>query len=157
SLMEKLRGEFAFALFDAKKKRLILVRDRFGIRPLFYRVQGSRISFASEMKAFLAQPDFKAEVDPKAAFHQLMQVMPPGMSLCKGVHALLPGHALIIDAKAGKLSIADKAYWDMIYPYEKERRRLEDPEDAVALVRKTLVEAVELRQQADVPVGCYLS
>ena len=98
--VQHLRGEFAFAIFDEEKDRLILVRDRFGIRPLFYHAGDNGFFWGSELKAMFAHPAVPRSVCPKAQLHQMMQVMVPGMTLYEGIHAVKPGHMLIVTATA---------------------------------------------------------
>ena len=151
-----LRGEFAFALYDANKDRLILVRDRFGIKPMFYHVNGPSIYYGSEVKALLAHPEVPKAFDKKAALHQLMHTMAPGTSAFKDIQALRPGHMLIVEKKGDSFDIRDVKYWDMDFPEDRDRE-VKDPEYYIQLVKDKLTEAVQHRLEADVPVGCYLS
>jgi len=154
--VEHLRGEFAFCLFDEKKQQMILVRDRFGIRPLFYHVGEKGLFWGSEMKAMLAHPDVPRTVCPKAQLHQMMQVMVPGMTLFEDIHALKPGHMLIVTRTGEGFEIEDRRYWDAEFPLEGEHDDLPDAEH-IENVRKALVESITFRLEADVPVACYLS
>lgn len=154
--VEHLRGEFAFAIFDEKNERLILVRDRFGIRPLFYHVGDEGVFWASEMKAMLAHPAVPRETCPKAQLHQLMQVMVPGMTLYKGIHALKPGHMLIVSRKGEGFEVEERRYWDAEFPLDGQHDELPD-EQHIENVREALVESIAFRLEADVPVACYLS
>ncbi len=154
--MEHLRGEFAFVIFDEKKQRMILVRDRFGIRPLFYHVGDKGLFWGSEMKAMLAHPDVPRDVCPKAQLHQMMQVMVPGMTLFEGIHALKPGHMLVVQKTDEGFDVEEKRYWDAEFPLDGEHDDLPD-EEHIENVRQALVESVALRLEADVPVACYLS
>ena len=81
-----LRGEFGFSLFDAEKQRLLLARDRFGIKPLFYHIDGPNIFWGSEAKALLAHSDIPQKMSATAALHQLMHTMIPGQSAFEGIH-----------------------------------------------------------------------
>ncbi|MCF3649010.1 asparagine synthase (glutamine-hydrolyzing) [Synoicihabitans lomoniglobus] len=159
SFTEHLRGEFAFALYDKTKDELILIRDRFGVRPLFYWVSGdgSTLVYGSEVKAVIAHPDVEARLDPKAALHQLMQTIAPGMSAFAGVHSLAPGHLLRIRKRDGRLDVSTHRYWDFDFPHEEERPQEFDEQEHVERVREELIRAIVLRLEADVPVGCYLS
>ncbi len=154
--MEHLRGEFAFAIFDEQRQRMILVRDRFGIRPLFYHVSDKGFFWGSEMKAMLAHPDVPRTMCPKAQLHQLMQVMVPGMTLFEGIHALKPGHMLIVQKMDDGFELEERRYWDAEFPLDGEHDELPD-EEHIENVRQALVESVALRLEADVPVACYLS
>ena len=153
-----LRGEFAFALYDTEKDELLLVRDRWGIRPLFIHVQDDHtIHWGSEVKALLAHPEIPAELDEKAALHQLMQTIAPGMSAFKNIESLSPGHLLRIRKKAGRLSIEKIKYWDVDFPEEGGHDHPDDETHHVERIREELTKAVVMRLEADVPVGCYLS
>ncbi len=156
---EHLRGEFAFALYDKTEDELILVRDRFGVRPLFYWLSpdGKTLVYGSEAKAVLAHPDVPVRLDRKAALHQLMQTIAPGMSAFENVVSLDPGHFLRIRKRDGRLDILKHRYWDFDFPREEERDLAVPEEELVARVREELVRAIVLRLEADVPVGCYLS
>lgn len=153
--MEDLRGEFAFSLYDQQEDRLILVRDRFGIKPLFYHINNGNIYWGSEVKSLLAHPKVPRQFNRQAALHQLMQTMVPGTSAFEGIHALRPGHMLIISRKGDTFDVKDHKYWDMDFPTEHQEDY--DEEEYIELVRAKLLEAVQLRLEADVPVGCYLS
>lgn len=156
---EHLRGEFAFALYDKQEDELLLVRDRFGVRPLFYWVSPdqTRIVYGSEAKSVIAHPDVPARLDPKAALHQLMQTIAPGMSAFEDVVSLSPGHFLRIRKKGGKLDISTHRFWDFDFPLEEERPEKVVEQEHVERVREELIKAIVLRLEADVPVGSYLS
>jgi asparagine synthase (glutamine-hydrolysing) len=154
--MPHLRGEFAFTLYDAKEDRLILVRDRFGIRPLFYHLGDEGFFWGSELKAMLAHPAVPREMCPKAQLHQMMQVQVPGMTLFKGIHALKPGHMLIVTRKGDGFELEEREYWDAVFPLDGEHDELSD-EEHIENVRAKLVESITFRLEADVPVACYLS
>lgn len=154
-----LRGEFAFALYDQQEDELLLVRDRFGVRPLFYWVCPERdtLVYGSEAKAVLAHPDVPVRLDRKAALHQLMQTIAPGMSAFENVHSLAPGHLLRIRKRGAQLDIQEHRYWDFEFPHEDSRPRKIDEHEHVEEIRAQLIDAIVLRLEADVPVGCYLS
>ena len=155
-----LRGEFAFALYDRTEDELLLLRDRFGVRPLFYWVSpnGKTLIYGSEVKAILAHPAVPARLDRRAALHQMMQTIAPGMSAFEGVHSLAPGHFLRIRKRGHKLDVECIRYWDFDFPEDEERKTsLLDPQEYIEQVRHELVRSIVLRLEADVPVGCYLS
>ena len=152
-----LRGEFAFALFDRDEDTLHLVRDRFGIKPLYWTEIDGGLVFGSELKVLFAHPDVKREFDSAGLYHQLMQTMVPGTTAFAGVHQIKPGHVLTVRRRDGKLEIEDRRYWDMPFPEESARGEPADEEEYIEGVRERLIEAVQLRMEADVPVGCYLS
>lgn len=155
--MKHLRGEFAFALYDAMEDTLILVRDRFGIRPLFFNITENRLVYGSEVKAVIRHPEVPARLNPQAALNQMMQVMVPGTSAFEGVNALEPGHLLIIKRRQGKLEWRKERYWDMDFPVEADRPENPDAKAHISTIREKLIESIVFRLEADVPVGCYLS
>jgi len=132
------------------------VRDRFGIRPLFWHNGPNGFFWGSEMKAMLAHPDVPREVCPKAQLHQMMQVMVPGMTLYKDIQAVLPGHMLIVTRKGDGFEVEQKRYWDAEFPLDGHHDVRSDDEHIEA-VREKLVESITFRLEADVPVACYLS
>lgn len=153
-----LRGEFAFALYDRHRDELLLVRDRFGIRPLFIHLEGDHtLHWGSEAKALLAHPDIPARLDPKAALHQLMQTIAPGMSAFGNIESLAPGHLLRVRKRDGRLVVEKIRYWDLDFPGEGGHDHPGDEAHHIQRVREELTRAVVLRLEADVPVGCYLS
>ena len=155
--VSQLRGEFAFVLYDGEDNKLILVRDRFGIKPLFYHIRDGNVYWASEVKALLANPSVPKKFSPRAVLHQLMQTMVPGTSAFEDIHALQPGHMLIIKHRNGSLDIQDRKYWDMEFPREDEHDNSREAGYFIRETRDKLMEAVQHRLEADVPVGCYLS
>ena len=152
-----LRGEFAFVLYDEKEQRLILIRDRFGIRPMFYHIANNTVYWGSEVKALFAHPDIPRKFSDKALIHQLMHTMVPGTSAYEGIQALEPGHILIITNRNGRIEVQNKKYWDVDFPREGDRDDSLSAEHFIAQTQEKLMGAVALRLEADVPVGCYLS
>lgn len=157
--VHRLRGEFAIALFDRERRELVLVRDRFGIKPLYYRLTPGACVWGSEVKAVLAHPSVEARLCPRAALHQMMQVMVPGTTAFEGVSALRPGHMLLVREAGGRLEGREVRWWDLDFPRAEEHEGADDATAArlVAEVRDRLIDAVGVRLEADVPVGCYLS
>ena len=154
--LKHLRGEFAFALYDKTDDALFLVRDRFGIKPLYWTEVNGKLIFGSELKVLFAHPDVKAEFSPEGLFHQLIQTMVPGTTAFKNIHQVKPGHVVSIKRLAKQLQITEKKYWDLNFPRQHERQPISEKE-AILKVRGGLLEAVNLRMEADVPVGAYLS
>ena len=152
-----LRGEFAFALHDREQDVVHLVRDRFGIKPLYWTEIDGGVVFGSELKVLFAHPEVTRSFDSAGLYHQLMQTMVPGSTAFAGVHQVKPGHVVSIERRDGRLQISDRRYWDMPFPQEHERGTPGDQEEYIDGVREHLIEAVQLRLEADVPVGCYLS
>ena len=154
--LTRLRGEFAFSLYDEMEDTLYLVRDRFGIKPLYWTQTEDAIIYGSEVKVVLAHPDVKPELDSEGLFHQLIQVMVPGTTAFKGIQQVEPGHMLKITRKNGEFQIETHKYWDMDFPLIGTREEHTD-DYYIEGVRRELIDAVQVRLNADVPVGCYLS
>lgn len=150
--LDKINGQFAFAIWDARKRELFLARDRVGIRPLYYTWSAGRFLFASEIKAILAV-DGKRELDLEA-LGQLFVFWTtlPGRTFFKGIAELPPGHFLLL----GEGPPEPKAYWRIPFHPPEECCTLGLAETADAL-RELLSDAVRLRLRSDVPVGAYLS
>lgn len=157
SFVEKLRGEFSTVLFDENEKRLMLIRDRFGVKPLFYHVHNGTIYWGSEIKALFAHPDIERKFSTEGVLHQLMHTMVLGTSAFKNVYAVKPGHMLIVDFSTGSIELSEREYWDLDFPKESERKENVDPQEYIQQTRENLLESIDLRLDADVPVGAYLS
>ena len=153
------RGEFAISLYDREHDRLVLIRDRFGVKPLYFTETDGAFVFGSELKVLFAHPDVPRRFSDAGLFHQLMQTIVPGSTAFEGIHQVKPGHMVIVERAHGKLKIRQEKYWDMDFPLASERpeHSEEDEEYWIEGVREQLMEAVQLRLEADVPVACYLS
>lgn len=117
-MFERLRGQFAIALWDERRKQLNLVRDRFGIAPLYWSRQGDWLLFASEIKGLLASGMVKPKADLRGLNHVFTFGAMPGPVTCfEGVQLLLPGHYLQI-TPGSEPTIHDRAYWEMDFPNE---------------------------------------
>ena len=149
--LERLRGMFAFALWDARRRRLLLAVDRLGIKPLYYAQSDDALAFASETKALLTLPWVTRRIDPRSldAYLSLLCVPAP-MSIFKDVRRLPPGHKLVAE-NGGAVSVAP--YWDMRFD---EERGVPDAEWA-SRTRETLRDAVRSHLLSDVPLGVLLS
>jgi asparagine synthase (glutamine-hydrolysing) len=160
-MFEHLKGQFAFALWDDRRRCLVLGRDRFGIAPLYWTRQGDWLLFASEIKALLASGMVPAEPDLFGIDHIFTFAALPGPITCfKGVQLLQSGHYLMVRPghKSGTTpSITERAYWKMDFPDRGEEERGENAKSLVDRFEHLLVNAVEERLRADVPVGSYLS
>ena len=156
-MLKHLRGEFAFSLYDKERDRLILVRDRFGIKPLYWTMANGNLVFGSELKVLFAHPEVTRRFSNEGLYHQLMQTIVPGTTAFEGIHQVQPGHMLIVERHHDHLSIREERYWDMDFPLQSERGEDKDERYYIEGVRDKLLESVQLRLEADVPVACYLS
>jgi asparagine synthase (glutamine-hydrolysing) len=152
--VHELNGQFAFALWDERRRRLVLVRDRVGIRPLFHaRLPDGSVLFGSEMKALLAHGALRAEIDPVAVGQvaTLWVTVPPRTSF-KGIEELGPGRMLVLEQGTR----TERRYWRHQFPaeHEYEERTLDYWRERV---REVLHDAVRLQLRSDVPVATYLS
>src|SRR6476469_764746 len=160
-MWEKLRGQFAIALWDEKRRQLQLGRDRFGIAPLFWTRQNDWLLFASEIKGLLASGIVPIRPDRRGLDHVFtFSVVPGPLTCCEGIQLLTAGHCLRISPAYGNGSgpqVEERAFWEMDFPDEGSEERGDDPKKLVDDFEKVLLQAVEERLRADVPVGAYLS
>jgi len=148
--VKRLRGMFAFALWDAREQRLVLARDRLGVKPLVYRHEPHRLIFASELKSILQAPDVPRELDATALDHYLaLQYVPHPRTIFRGIHKLPPAHYAVW--QHGQLDLT--CYWEP----EWNREEPGTEADYAERLRETLTEATRLRMIADVPLGAFLS
>jgi asparagine synthase (glutamine-hydrolysing) len=151
-LVERLRGMFAFALWDRPRGQLLLARDRLGIKPLYVYRDGEKLLFGSELKAILAHPDVARSLDVTALEDYLtFGVVPGAKSIFSRVEKLPPAHVLL--ARPGSLGGAPCRYWRL--RFEPDHRLTEG--DWVESIRAKVDETVKLHLIADVPVGAFLS
>lgn len=150
-LLPRLRGMFAFAVWDKPKGALFLARDNFGIKPMHYTLlPGGDFLFGSEIKSLLAHPDFVKEFNPKALDNYLsFQYSLPRETFFKGVYCLQPGHYLWY--KEGK--VKERRYFESVFQPD-EAMTLED---AVNEIDRVFTDSVEAHRISDVEVGCFLS
>ena len=148
-----LVGQFAIALWDCRRERLLLVRDRAGIRPLFYTKVAGRLFFASEVKSLFTQEVIPRRLDPVALgeVFTFWSTLDPH-SLFEGIESLPPGHML--DIEKGRIRCS--RYWDWEFPPDRISTQHSVEEWAEEL-RELMIESVRLRLRSDVPVGAYLS
>jgi asparagine synthase (glutamine-hydrolysing) len=148
-----LNGQFAIALWDVTRQRLVLARDRTGIRPLFYTRIGSRFLFASESKALFAISDVPRRLDVQALGEIFTYWSPLApRTVFEGVLALPPGHLMVIDERETRI----ERYWDWSFPLDGAGDSRSE-EDCADELRELLIDAVRLQLRSDVPVGAYLS
>lgn len=151
--VRRLRGMFAFTLWDDRAGELWLVRDRLGIKPLYYTVHHRRLVFASEIKALLTDPELPREIDEEALYHYLsFLVAPAPKTLFVGIRKLPPGTWLRVAIDGSQ---REQRYWD---PWDEVEPLIGTDETEISLrVLASLRESVQLRKLADVPVGIFLS
>jgi len=150
--VERLRGMFAIALWDKRRRRLLLARDRFGIKPLYYRHKDGGLSFVSELKAMLEQPGFSREIDPKAVSAYLaFNSIPAPLTIFAEARKLPPGHLLAWEG--GEVEVRRFARAGAVT--DGERGGSED--ELAAELREVLDDSVRAHLVADVPVGVLLS
>jgi len=148
--LDYLKGMFAFAIWDSNEQSLFLARDRVGKKPLFYWIDHDGIAFASEPKAFLADPGFKAEANLEAISHYLtLQYVPSPFSAFKGIRKIQPAHYMIV--KDGRLQI--ERYWRLSYRNTCSGSEEELSQELLVKLKK----AVDSRLISDVPLGAFLS
>ncbi|HEX8030987.1 MAG TPA: asparagine synthase (glutamine-hydrolyzing), partial [Vicinamibacterales bacterium] len=150
-LVERLNGMFAIVIADTRQGTVHLVRDQFGVKPLYWAQCGATVLFASEAKAFLAYPAFRAEIDP-AQIDELLafRYVAGGASLLKGVHHVRPGHRLAITPNG----VTEVRYWNLPdCPHKVQLSRRE----AVDRLDELLRRSVRSQLRSDVTVGCQLS
>lgn len=160
-MWEQLRGQFAIALWDERKRQLQLGRDRFGIAPLFWTQQDDWLLFASEIKGLLASGMVPARPDRRGIDHIFtFSAMPAPRTCFEGIQLLTPGHFLTVtpasrDGSKGR--IEERAFWEMDFPDKGSEEWGGNPKRLVDNFEQLLLQAVEERLRADVPVGAYLS
>ncbi len=148
--LQHINGIFAFAVWEEKKKRLFLARDRIGVKPLFYKLHRNGLLFASEMKTILAYPDVRGELDGAGA-QALIMLGPgrlPGSGVLKGIRELKPGWYGYYEQ--GSLCL--RQYWKL-----QDREHTDSFEETSACVRHLVTDAIKRQMVSDVPIGTFLS
>ncbi len=150
AFVHKLRGMFAIALWDDRRQKLLLYRDRVGIKPLLYWYRNGSLVFASEMKAILEYPDVEREISiPSLSAYLSFLYIPSPETIYQNIQKLPPGHWLCYEN--GNITV--KSYWDFSYRIDENCSEVE----WVERLRDTLAESVKLHLISDVPVGAFLS
>jgi asparagine synthase (glutamine-hydrolysing) len=149
--LQKLRGMFAFAIWDTKKQKLFMARDRAGKKPLVYTIADGALVFASEIKALLQDSSVEPAVDAEALHHYLTyQYVPSPWTMFKGIHKLPPAHSLVLSH--GTISV--HPYWTISYA---QKLMLPTLNDYCEKFMDLFTEAVRIRLRSDVPLGAFLS
>jgi asparagine synthase (glutamine-hydrolysing) len=150
-VLERLSGMFAFAVWDTRRRRILLGRDRLGIKPLYYHHQGKRLIFANEIKAMLAWAGLERRVDREGLYRYLgYEFVPAPRTMFEGVKKLRQGHYAIFDLESGYFR--ERRYWDLEF-----RPAYRRPGEAVEDLRALVKESVRRRLMSDVPLGVFLS
>lgn len=150
-MLARLRGMFAFAIWDRRTHELFCARDPFGIKPFYYTVQNGRFIFASEIKSILEHPDYTRELNEDALAQYLcFQFSALPETFFKGVFKLGPGHCLVVAADG---SVHDERWWRPTYAFDDRR----EDEDVARAIDEAMRESVRYHNVADVEVGSFLS
>lgn len=148
--VDKFRGMFAFAIWDNLKKKVFLIRDRVGVKPLYYKFDSEKLIFSSEIKAILLDPDYIPEIDEESMYHYLTFLCTPApKTMFKQINKLEAGTWLSFDEKGNS---EKKQYWDPLQDKE-----LIDSENINKVLVRTLKESIKYRGISDVDVGVFLS
>ncbi|MFU0506097.1 asparagine synthase (glutamine-hydrolyzing) [Pseudaminobacter sp. NGMCC 1.201702] len=150
----RLNGDFAFAIWDQPRNRLVLARDRMGVRPLFHAWRDGTFHFASEMKALLQIPGVEAEIDP-IALDQIFTLWAPiaPRTVFKGICELPPAHFMIVENGEARV----RPYWSLSFPESDEGVDRRTEGEIAEELRALLDDATRIRLRADVEVGSFLS
>lgn len=152
--LKKLNGMFAFAIWDKEKKRLILARDRYGIKPLYYSRQGNCFRFASEQKAITADRDFKSKLNKEALLEYFtFQNIFTDQTLHEDIHLLPAGHFMVVDP-AKEAPVRVHQFWDFNFREPDQRASIEEYREELD---RLFVQAVNRQLMTDVELGSYLS
>ena len=146
-----LHGMFALALWDKRRRRLLIARDRLGKKPLFYSLTGGGLAFASELRALIEDADTPRALDPRSVDYFLAYgYVPSPLSIFRGVRKLPPAHTLVLED--GKATV--ERYWRLDFS---RKLQVDDPRDLHEPIREHLRSATRRRMIADVPLGAFLS
>jgi asparagine synthase (glutamine-hydrolysing) len=149
--VDRFRGMFAFALWDEPKRRLLLVRDRLGVKPLYYCTTPSGITFGSEIKSILEDPDVPRDWGAEALDAYLaLQYVPSPQTIYRSIWKLPPGHLLVAERGA----VSTRRYWDLTFTGD---GRADREDEYLEQLDSLVNESVKLRLVSDVPLGAFLS
>ncbi len=153
--VDKFIGMFAFSIYDKKLEKIILIRDRAGVKPLYYYNENNIFLFASELKSFHRHPDFHKVLNKDIlGFYLQFGYIPAPFSIFENCYKLQPGHYLEYDLATKRVTI--NKYWDLIDFYQKEKS-IKTEEEILNDIETILIDACQLRMVSDVPVGVFLS
>ncbi len=151
--VQHLEGMFAFAVWDKKRQRLFVGRDRLGVKPLYYYHKDGKFVFASEIKVILASGLVPKELDKEAVYHYLSYYnVPSPRTIITDVHCLPPGYLLTISQPGG---LEVKQYWDV--KFIETQNKVREAEEIRRVLRELVTQTVEKRLISDVPLGAFLS
>src|SRR4029077_1016722 len=156
AMVERLNGMFAVAILDRRRKRVLLARDRMGIKPLHYAVDGKRLVFASELKALLRDPVLRRDIDPVALDEYLaLEFVPSPRSIVRGISKLPPAHTLEWYLGSGMHRL--HRYWSPTLGEDPTGSRSGDEDERAEELRAVMRESVRKELISDVPLGVFLS
>ncbi len=148
--VDHLNGMFATAVWDGRLRRLVLVRDRLGQKPLYYAETDRSLVFGSELKTVMTCPDIERRLSPEAVYHYFtLGVVPHPSTIYQGIAQLPPGHRLVFENNSSRI----EAYWKLDTTVD----LATDEQEARERLRELMVDAVRLRMISDVPLGAFLS
>jgi asparagine synthase (glutamine-hydrolysing) len=148
--IDRFRGMFSFAIYNISDKSLFIVRDRLGIKPLFYARSGNNFYFASEIKAILKMTDIARDIDTNAmASYFTLGYIPASLTIYKHIRKLMPGHYM----KISRTGVSVSRYWNLYFCPDENKSESYYIEN----IRHLLEESVSLRMISDVPIGAFLS
>ena len=160
-LLDRVAGDYAFAVWDGSKRTLSLARDRVGVKPLYFYLDDKQFLFGSEIKAILAHPDVSRDVEPVAMYHYLSFLTTPApLTMFKGIYKLPAGHCMTVKADR---SIHSERYWDAVPGRGIDPSEIKGLSEAATEsfyidgIRSRLEQSVEKRMMSDVPFGVFLS
>ena len=160
-LVARLAGDYGIGLWDGRRGQLHLIRDRIGVKPLYFALREGMLAFASEIKALLEHPDIRADVEPAAMYHYLsFMTTPAPLTMFRGIYKLPPAHVLTVE-RGGEPRLA--RYWDATPGRGIAASSIAGMDDAtrerfyIDGIRSRLEKAVDRRMMSDVPFGVFLS
>ncbi|NUU97594.1 asparagine synthase (glutamine-hydrolyzing) [Marinitoga sp. 1138] len=152
NFVKKINGMFSIAIWDKKRKKIILVRDRVGQKPLFYSILNNTIIFSSEIKAILKHPKYVKEPNFEAIYHYFtFKNIPAPMTAFQNIYSLLPGEMLVFDLNKKEKKLIK--YWEIDFS----KQTTDSTEEIKYKIKNYLEDSVKLRMISDVPIGAYLS